>query len=153
MRRLTFAVLWAVATLAGGCMVASCDSEPFAMIPVAAIGVPAAGPPAPAIAACTQLIAYDGRDYNLTSPEAWRVPVDSLTEIGTASGANPAAGDIADRRVYALDGVKPDDAIAMRIGLAGDLTVLVRVGLDTPKEVCRYLVAGVRWEGCAESDQ
>ena len=153
MRRIGFAALWAVATLTAGCDVASCDTEPFGDLPVAAIHLPPTGPAGEAVAACTRLVSYDGRDYRLDSQfGSWNVPEESVNEIGLADGGNAAAGEIDDRRVYALDDVDPADAIAMRIGPGGDLTVLVHADLLDRDVACQYLDPPVRSETCADTD-
>lgn len=150
MRRIGFTALWAVATFTGGCNVANCDTEPFGDLPVAAIHLPPTGGEGHALGACLRLVSYGGVDYGIDNNFGnWVVPEESVTEVGVASGGNAAAGEISDRRVYALEDVDPADAIVMRLGPGDDdLTVLMRAGLSNLAEVCQYLDPAVRVDSC-----
>ncbi len=134
-----------------GCSMASCETEPFAGLPVAAIHPPPLQHAPTAIAACLALVTFNGVDYAVSS-HGWQIPEGSLSSIGEASGANLAAGSIGDREVFKVDGLDPTDAIAMRIGPGGSVTLLIRGGGELPASACRYLVGAARDE-CLDGAQ
>lgn len=115
-----------------------CTTEPFAVLPLGQIGAPGARPGATTIAACPALVAYDGTDYDPRPPSGSfiAIPADSVEEIGMASGSNVPVDD---RRVYALDGVPPEVAIAMRLNDGAALTILTPYESPFNSLLCPYL--------------
>lgn len=127
-------VLTALLPACGG----ECTTEAFAVVPVGHVGAPATGPAANAAAACPVLVAYNGIDYDPRPISgAWiAIGADSVEEIGTASGSNTPVDD---RRVYGLEGVPPEVAIAMRLNDGAGLTILTPYESSFNPLLCPYL--------------
>ncbi len=103
-----------------------------------------------AVGQCPRVVEYDGElytigDYLLTVPES------AIHPIGTASGANPAVGNLADATVYAIEDVDPAEAIALlHPAHDGVQRVIVAVrGMGSgnmPSELCAYVDAAEQAE-------
>jgi hypothetical protein len=115
-----------------------CTTQPFAVLPIAHIGAPAAEPAAHGVAACPALVTYRGIEYEVAPSSGRWVDIgdDAVHEVGTASGSNTL---IRDRRVYAIDGVPPEAAIAMRLNGQSGLTILTAYGSGFNPLLCPYL--------------
>lgn len=133
------ALLIVLCALMPGCFARPCEATPFAALPVAALRPPVAPPAPDAIAACPWMVSFDGRQYTpAAGVSGWRVEDDALTELGPASGSNtPLAEE--ERNVYALDGVPPSVAIALRLGDDGGVAVLVPDRYSFSPVLCPYL--------------
>ena len=104
--------------------VADSEATPYARLPVAAVRPPLVAPPTAAIAVCPRLVAFDGRQYEYAAWGPWEIEAGALSEIGLASGSNhPLTAD--EQRVYAIDGVPPATAIAMRPAEGEGVAVLL----------------------------
>ena len=118
---------------------AECEATPYAALPVAAVRPPSVAPPADAIAACPRIVAFDGRQYEYAAWGPWEIEAHALSEIGRASGSNhPLTAD--EQRVYAIDGVPPATAIAMRPAGGEDVAVLLTEGTPFTAGLCPYLI-------------
>jgi hypothetical protein len=125
---------------------AECEATPYAGLPVAAVRQPLVDPPPGAIAACPPLVAFDGRQYEYAAWGPWEIEAEALSEIGLASGSNhPLTAH--EQRVYAIDGVPPATAIAMRPADGEDVAVLLVQGTSFTAELCQYLM-GPRPPSC-----
>ena len=136
-----------VAGIVPGCQT-ECVATPYARLAVAALRPPPAAPPPVAIGACPRLVAFDGRQYEYAALGTWDIEANALNEIGVASGSNDPLTEEA-KRVYAIDGIAPASAIAMRTSDGGDLTVLIPRGTTFTPALCPYL-AGDRPLSCDE---
>jgi hypothetical protein len=84
------------------------------------------------------MVEFDGRRYLRTGDAgSWTVQVDDLEPIGAASAANEPGWE--DPAVFAIAGVDPEDAIAMRYG--SGLTIAVLLAGDLPNSLCQYASA------------
>ena len=133
------ATLVAVAALTG-CIpgIGDCAMAPLGALPIAAIAPPKGpglGPPA---TSCASMVDFGGRRYFRSGDaRSWTVQIDDLEPIGAASAANETAWE--DATVFAISGVDPEDAIAMRYG--SGVTIAVLLAGNVSSSLCRYLSA------------
>jgi hypothetical protein len=84
------------------------------------------------------MVEFDGRRYFRSGDaDSWTVQIDDLEPIGAASAANERAWE--DTTVFAISGVEPEGAIAMRYG--SGVTIAVLLAGDLPNSLCQYASA------------
>ena len=137
--RLLVPALLAVAAMAG-CAPGpdACKMTPLGALPIAAIGPP--GPPGvgPPSTSCPSIVEFDGQRYFRSGDVGtWTVGMNDLEPIGAASAANELGW--ADPTVFAISGLEPEDAIAMRYG--SDATIAILLAGNVPEGLCQYASA------------
>ncbi|HET7520109.1 MAG TPA: DUF6281 family protein, partial [Candidatus Limnocylindria bacterium] len=121
-----------------------CQFKPISHLPVAAISAPRPPLGAPyATGACPSWVRFDGFQYTDTGlANSWRGAFDiaeaDLTPIGRAEGATIQAGPFSDDTVYAIRGVDPADAVAMRYASGEAPFAVLMASYDPPPELCPY---------------
>ncbi len=138
------------------CAADSCwrDAVPTAAHSVTASLVgPAVGEPqiAPATGACPMQVEIDRTAYWDTrgvggiEQDAWTLTDDDLTPIGHASRATLTTPPYRDDTVFAIRGVDPGEAVAMRAASPdGQIVVLVSHTYPFPDSLCRLYPGGPR---------
>lgn len=131
-----------------GCILADdyCTPGPIPTLGPASLSViPGADQPhVDDVGACPALVEYDGVRYQDTRGgmglfDVWTLTDDNLTPIGRATAAMPTVLPFADDTVYAVEGVDPGDAIAMRgASPRGQIVVLFANAIPFPDELCPY---------------
>jgi hypothetical protein len=130
-----------------GCLISSgCEIRPI----LGQITAPGLGEGGHSVGACVGWVDYEGGYFRDSRGEGWEFAIgeDQIEPIGEARGATALVGPLADATVYAIDGVDPDDAIAMRAPRGADPAIIAFVfGDRVPAELCRY----ADYEGAAFS--
>jgi len=97
-----------------------------------------------AAGACPIRVEYDGRLYEDTRAtsllyDAWGLTEDDLAPIGHASRSTVGSFTYAADTVYAIRGIDPVNAIAMRDRSKSGIVVLVKDRNRFPDALCQYL--------------
>jgi len=131
------------AGLLSGCFMFADDCVSPITAHIAPAGISRSAPIA--LGQCPRLVEYDGELYALSDHEV-TVPESVIHPIGTASGANPTVGALADATVYAIEDVDPAEAIALLrpADLPDRVIVAVRGmgGNPMPTGLCPYVDPG-----------
>ena len=123
-----------------------CAMKPLAGLPIGAVVAPIARDPAPIGTSCASVVEFNGRLFYPTGGDGrWTLEIEDLEPIGLASAANEPAWE--DPTVFAIEGVAPEDAIAMHYGSGATIAVLIAE--DLPPTLCRYLAAPEAEPACA----
>jgi len=95
------------------------------------------------------MVEFDGRRYHGSGGgDAWAVAIDDLQPIGLASAANGSAWE--DNTVFALSGVEPEDAIAMRYGSGA--TIMVLLAGEVTESLCPYMTSPEDEPTCGDAN-